>query len=208
MLEEALDVSLEETLSGPYRSVSAGWVHVCAVRESGEMECWQSEPRIQDGTTDYVGHVYLPLADSPPGAYSTVSAADGHTCAIRESGEIVCWAGFDPRLTNAPPGRFRSVSTGVMFNCAVRESGEIECWGLVDAQSGAPFGTYRSVSVSDNDACALRETGEIDCWLPNSDQVETHPGSYRAVSAGFGYTCAIRDSGEIVCFGGVPREIR
>ena len=49
----------------------------------------------------------MALAESPPGTYSTVSAADGHTCAIRESGEIVCWAGFDPRLTDAPLGTFR-----------------------------------------------------------------------------------------------------
>ena len=211
VLEDSLGGALEETLVGPYRSVSAGWFHVCAVRESGAMECWAAEARKElESVVEYPPHIYYGLAEAPAGAYRSVSAAEWHTCAIRDSGEIACWGGPYSELTDAPPGTYRSVSAGSTFTCAVRESGEIECWGLVDAQSGAPSGTYRSVSVSDNDACAIRETGEIDCWRPNWDQVETHPGSYRAVSVGFSYTCAIRESGEIVCwrFGGVPPEIR
>ena len=137
-----------------------------------------------------------------------MSAASEHNCAIRESGEIVCWgASPDP-----PVRMYRSLSAAHGYTCAVRESGEIDCWGHFDAQSGAPLGTYSAVSASGGvpkafdvhvgwrHACGLRESGEIDCWLGYADQTDVPPGTYRAVSTGYGYTCALRESGEIVCW--------
>ena len=210
---------------GPFRSVSAGLIHACAVRNSGELECWGLV-----GGWEWCPVCDFPIeedygqAEPPPGTYGAVSAAGTHTCAIRESGAVACWGGRYRELTDAPTGRYRSLSAARGYTCAARESGEIDCWGRVDAQSSAPSGTYRVVSASGGTplgigfsvvesgrhACGLRESGQIDCWLGRADQTDVPPGTYRAVSAGFGYTCAIRESGEIVCWGleTVPREIQ
>ena len=58
---------------GRYRSVSAGNFHTCAVRESGEVDCW--------------GDDEVP----PAGTFLSISVGWFHGCGVRESGEIACW---------------------------------------------------------------------------------------------------------------------
>ena len=62
-----------------------------------------------------------------------VSAGWQHTCAVRESGELVCWGSDESGQADAPEGSFRSVSVSGSYQraggyaCAVRESGEVVC---------------------------------------------------------------------------------
>ncbi len=58
-----------------------------------------------------------------------VSAGSHHTCAVRASGEVVCWGANGAGQTETAPGSYRSVGAGGSHTCAVRESGEIACWG-------------------------------------------------------------------------------
>ena len=59
----------------------------------------------------------------------TLSAGLRNTCAIRGSGELVCWGANYFGGADAPGGTFRSVSVGGDHSCGLRESGEIACWG-------------------------------------------------------------------------------
>ena len=63
---------------GKFRAVSAARDHTCAIRESGEIECW--------------GENMYGQTDAPPGKFRAVSAGGRHSCAIREGdGAIECW---------------------------------------------------------------------------------------------------------------------
>lgn len=137
--------------------VSAGRVHTCAVRESGEIACWGDAPQGERLSScifydyrgvhcDFSGSVDpFGLLDAPEGRFRSVSAGPYHTCAVRESGEIVCWGvvpaddwPVDYGQMDAPAGRFRSVSVNAYHSCAVRESGGIVCWGAAAPASGVP----------------------------------------------------------------------
>ena len=77
------------------------------------------------------------------------SVPDGfHNCAIRDTGEVVCW-GYDESGQSRPPGgTFASVSAGDFHTCGVRDTGAVECWG--DDRGGKsrpPLGTFTTVSA-------------------------------------------------------------
>ena len=92
--------------------------------------------------TDRDAHVWGSPRLRPPrsrlgGGPRWSARAITHTCAVRESGEVVCWGYNDYGQSDAPPGEFRSVSAGVHHSCALRESGEIACWGSGQLTAGS-----------------------------------------------------------------------
>ena len=160
--------------TGAFRSVSAGRVHACAVRESGEAICWghdfvtqAAEERCTasglatqeciDGLREELG--------IPAGTFRSVSAGVAHVCALRESGEAVCWGSNRLGQADAPPGAFLTVSAGGDHTCALRGSGELICWGSeFDPATDVPPGRYRAVSAGEGETCALTATGIVECW--------------------------------------------
>ncbi len=109
----------------------------------------------------------LPRDPVPVDADGAVSVSTGreHSCALLESGAIVCWGFNSAGQTDAPEGRFRALSAGGWHTCAIRESGEVVCWGdNTDGQTDAPAGSFRALGTGDWHTCALRESGEIACW--------------------------------------------
>ena len=90
----------------------------------------------------------------------------GTACAIRESGEAVCWGNNDYGQADAPSGRFAAVSVGDAHACGLRESGEVVCWGdnNLYSQTDAPEGRFRALSAGSYHSCAIRESGELACW--------------------------------------------
>ena len=201
----------------PFTAVSAGFEHTCAIRESGEIECWGSNEGLiyADGqaTTTYAGQ------STPPAGFTFTAVAAGghHTCAIRESGEITCWGLNLDGQTDAPAGSFADISAGGLHTCAIREGDAIECWGwnesfrfvdgtfmvIYGGQSDPPAGRFSAVAAADAHSCGLRENGAIACWgLNYAGQTDAPAGSdFSAVSAGAVHTCALRESGEIACWG-------
>ena len=193
--------------TGSYIAISAGFFHVCGLRENGELDCTHGR-------------------DTPAGPFIAVSIGGttaSHACAIRESGELACWGANEQRQyqwneetqtvesrsvhvgqATPPPGTFTAVSAGSSHTCAIRTSGQLACWGANDhEQSNAPEGSYTAVSAGNSHSCAIRDTGEIECWGGDNLnwQRNAPEGSYIAVSAAGSHTCAIRESGDLACWG-------
>lgn len=145
--------------------VETGLSHNCARRLEGEALCWGSNEfgQIGDGTDASTG---VDARHSPVPVTSLTNAIDiaagsGHTCAIRDGGQVLCWGKNDlgqlgngtTTPSNVPvevPGLDDAVQVSVGLGehaCALRRSGELVCWGrndfgqLGDGTSG--IGEYR-----------------------------------------------------------------
>jgi alpha-tubulin suppressor-like RCC1 family protein len=122
-----------------------------------------------------------------------VSAGGGHTCAIRESRDVVCW-GEDmeigdrvatDRLTPFPvpglPADVVQIATSY-HTCALLSTGAVWCWGLnefgplgdgttdeLDAVGPVSMlsSAVASIAAGANHTCAALTTGAVRCWGSN-----------------------------------------
>ncbi len=131
---------------------------------------------------------------------SAVTAGDGHTCALLETGGVVCWGdnehgqlGDGTIDSNAIPVNVSGLTSGVSavtagggHTCALMGSGGIRCWGINDVgqvgndESDSRFETpqdvaglgsaARTVDAGANHTCALLESGGAVCWGDNADR--------------------------------------
>ena len=192
----------EDAATG-FTAISAGRFHACAIRASGEIECWgQNGITVMDD--EGAEHtIKTGQTDAPPGNFRAVAAGQNHTCAIRDTGEIMCWG---DNLGIPPEGSYTAISAGDHHTCAIRASdGAIECWGSnTDGQTNAPEGSYTAINAGYWQNCAIRaNSGELECWGANLYEQSAIPtGSFTAVSAGWPHACGLRASGEIECWGG------
>jgi len=192
-------------------TVSAGFVHSCALRASGGVACWGSNMSGQLGGAPAT--VSTCVTSGTPTACSATPvtvvdladaiavAAGGHTCALRATGEVVCWGSNDcgqlgdgtlieGRRPVTVPGlnQVVQVSTGTSHTCARRASGEVLCWGRDDGgELGDGLATHTACR-----ACACSPTPVLVSGL--TDAID--------ISANGVHTCALRASGEVVCWGG------
>jgi hypothetical protein len=74
-------------------TISAGGAHTCAIRQSGQAVCWGSNVygELGNGTSGDRAFSNVPVNVTGLGDAKEISAGGGHTCAIRQSGQAVCW---------------------------------------------------------------------------------------------------------------------
>jgi alpha-tubulin suppressor-like RCC1 family protein len=90
------------------------------------------------------------VEDVPEGTFQSVSCGYGHTCAVRTTGEVVCWGVPDKsegapqvndtgQATDAPvdPG-YRIVGVNSSHSCAVTVDDKVICWGSNSASKSTP----------------------------------------------------------------------
>jgi len=89
-----------------------------------------------------------------PGLDDVVDVAAGHhhACAVRASGEVVCWG--DRHRGDGDDGSHALVRSGERHRIP----------GIDDAIA---------VSAGDRDSCALRRNGRVSCWAESSDDPPT-----------------------------------
>lgn len=130
--------------------VETGNTHNCARRSSGEVLCWGNNEfgQIGDGTDSGTG-VDRRLSPTPVSGLTDaidIAAGAGHSCAIRDGGQVVCWGKNDVGQlgngttdpSNVPvdvPGLDDAVQISIGLgehSCALRSTGDLVCWGRAD----------------------------------------------------------------------------
>lgn len=198
-------------------SVAGGTGHTCAVLEGGDVACWgrNNAGQLGTGALERIGDdetVDSSTFVSLPGPAVEVVAANEHSCARLQSGDVVCWGqGTNGQLGYGSPDSIgddepadaagvvplggAAVDIDAFYNhtCAVLEGGSVRCWG--DGGSGR-LGYGDDVDVGERKT--PEEVGDVML-----DEVAL------AVETGRSYTCATLTNGNVRCWGnnvafGVP----
>jgi len=100
----------------------AGW---CGLTTDGEVSCWSESAE------------WLAMMGTPPTGPFVELSVDFPTCALRPTGEAVCWG--QRWLTGPTPGplaafqpadeRYAHMTTGGGFFCGILLDGRLSCWG-------------------------------------------------------------------------------
>lgn len=178
------------------RDLALGERHSCALRSDGKVSCWgddaggalgQGEMENTAGRDRSGVRRVINLGDA-----IDLASGDGFACAVRKSGEVVCWGRNDSAqlgdgsklASRATPSPIANVEDAVAIAaagasaCAVRKNGAVLCWGVNDkGQLGRPAGPIQTrplpipklddaidVTLGLEHGCALRRSGEVLCW--------------------------------------------
>lgn len=174
-------------------SVSAGRAHTCAITRGDRLYCWGMN---LDGELG-LGNTGEEIFQSMPEAVNlldviSVSAGEGHTCAITRDSKLYCWGENlwgELGLGNSGSNKFRvlpeavnlshvtSVSTGHGQTCATTQDGTLYCWGnnmngqlglgdLVNRKRPIPLNLKDVTAVSAGyfNTCAMTRDNQVSCW--------------------------------------------
>jgi alpha-tubulin suppressor-like RCC1 family protein len=126
----------------PFRSISAGAKHTCAVALDFSAYCWGSN---DDGALGSAG----PTAESPRAVagsvnFTSISAGASHTCGVATDGTAYCWGrndrgqlGTNDTLARTLPtavsatSHFLDLSSGDARTCGRTSDGQVLCWGAI-----------------------------------------------------------------------------
>lgn len=181
---------LQVNSSAGFTSVSAGFVHTCAVALDGTAYCWgnNSQSQLGNGNT---ASARTPVQVSGAFKYTTISSGEFHTCAVATDGAAYCWGwnstgelgvGAPFGETRNAPTRVanlsgvKAIAASVRHACAMAAS--LYCWGRN----------------------ALGETGITPLHHDPVPHVVTTPASMRFLGGGNVSSCGA-DERAVYCWG-------
>ena len=201
--------------------IAAGDAHTCALISDGSVKCWGSGANGRLGTGDEnsrgdeAGEMGSSLAvvDLGSGRRATALSAGGaHTCAIRDTNDVVCWGyGLAGRLGTSSGDDVGSgagqmgaalipvllgsgrtaigIAAGSAHTCALLENATTKCWG---SGGNGRLGTGSQNDIGD-------QPGELGDSLA---AIALGAGrTVRAVVASSAHTCVVLDTFALKCFG-------
>ena len=109
-VNETVDLRILSTAT----SVSAGYMHTCAVLSGGTVKCWGSGNYGQLGDGSTTSTQSTPVSVSGISTATSVSRGLYHTCAVLSGGTVKCWGyGNYGRLGNGSTSN-QSTPVGVL----------------------------------------------------------------------------------------------
>jgi alpha-tubulin suppressor-like RCC1 family protein len=176
-------------------SMTAGSFHTCAADADGSLWCWGRNDRGQlgNGTTDDSS---IPIrVEAITARILAVALGTLHTCALLESGDVMCWGNNEfgqlgngttddslvPVAVSDFPSPARQIASGYEHTCVILEGGEVMCWGHNErGQVGdRTEGNIRSQPVS----------------------VEGLPSGAVSIGTGTFHTCVVLENKTLLCWG-------
>ncbi len=120
----------------------AGFAHVCTLRNDESVWCWGANSKGQLGDGLPKPMVTLPTRAQISGPLAQMSGGVYHTCALRPTGDVLCWGGnvdgqvgdgtvvdrFRPQRVEGLPAAVE-IAVGWEHSCARTSDDGIWCWG-------------------------------------------------------------------------------
>ncbi|TCS39776.1 alpha-tubulin suppressor-like RCC1 family protein [Reinekea marinisedimentorum] len=194
---EAVDYPTATSVSGltDVKDVGLGGAHSCALQDDMSVTCWGDTRYGQSGNGTTTG-TYTPTTPVL-GLDDAISVHGGlyHTCALRDTGTVVCWGRNDVgQLGNGStedalfPVEVLGLSNVIAVDlyesqgCALKDDGTVWCWGdneygqLGDGSTDGQLTPVAidgltdvvDISVGGRHSCALNNDGTAACWGSNS----------------------------------------
>ncbi|OIR23298.1 MAG: hypothetical protein BEU00_03280 [Marine Group III euryarchaeote CG-Epi3] len=191
-------------------AITSGRAHHCALLDDGTVSCWglNQNGQLGDNSTTLSS---VPTPTQPLGGQAiAISSNVDHTCAILDTGALVCWGKNDegqvgtgsnspdkilvPTLVNQsnwPSSRSAvAVGTGDDHTCAILDNNSVYCWGRNNAgQLG-------------------RETAGLDNEHASGSDFESLPTKIfgdnltkLAIESHGDHSCVLIENGSIYCWG-------
>lgn len=186
-----------EELSEEVRTLVAGVGHACALTVGGAVRCWGRGAQGQLGDGRLFDRMLPVTARGLTSGVRSITAGDGHTCAVDADGVPWCWGysvageeSDDPFITQPTPVPVDGLPEDVLDiatrgrqTCAVTGQGEVWCWGRNDHGQIGPYINHMIID-------------------PIPRRIEGLPGSVRTVAMGTSHVCAVTAIGASYCWGG------
>jgi alpha-tubulin suppressor-like RCC1 family protein len=188
----------------PYRSISAGPEHTCAINANGSALCWGSNGagEVGHGTTGGIYTVPQLVQGLTAGVQELAAAEVATNCARTTT--VVCWGGntFGLILEAQPISRNRpgppltispvpsQVGLGIVYACALRPTGQPPLFGPQGPSEAICWGVFGNRAGIFNP--------------PWSTQVRVVPRTYGLAQLRVGrvHACGITGTGHLLCWGG------
>ena len=179
------------------RSLTLGQGHSCSML-GGEVQCWGDNHYGQLGTAAQLQELSPKIVSSLEKSVVQLSAGYFHTCALQNSGTVVCWGdnrygqsglevNDDSRVIRSPhsisgiPDPVRQIALGQYHSCATTQEGEIYCWG---SNRRGQLGT-----------------GDIQASAVPRKVLVPRDLHFIQVAAGAAHSCGLTDQGQVFCWG-------
>jgi alpha-tubulin suppressor-like RCC1 family protein len=198
------------------RRIVAGDNHTCVLTSQNTVRCWGDNQfgQLGYGNTQNIGDATsrlpftagdVPLPPLDP--VVEITAGYNHTCALLQSGLVVCWGanqfgqlgyGNTSNLGDGEPvtsagyvtlgGLATHIVAGGDHTCALmKTSGTLRCWGL---NSSGELGRGNTAAIGDNETVASASDVPLGTGLVVKD-----------MALAGGTTCVILSNGAIRCWG-------